>query len=102
MTTYREIYDAHGGIVRRVEYKPQYSEDGITWIAEQDCDAIVAANRRDEELDQSKRKFRHVARVPLEVINQAAREGWLHDKARWRRWLNDGANRDFRSWRGRI
>lgn len=36
------------------------------------------------------------AYVPMTVLEQAYREGWYHDKAAWKRWANDPANKRFR------
>ncbi|WKV16967.1 hypothetical protein [Microcystis phage MJing1] len=106
MSTYREIYDQFGGVVRRVEYNPYAVESrqggDMHFVTEQDCSGIVAANKRDADVDQRKRQFRLAARVPLAVVERAMREGWFNDKAAWKKWLNDGENRDFRVIGGRI
>lgn len=106
MATQRHIYDQHGGIVRTLVWNPAETESrqggAMHFVTQQDCDGIVAANRRDAEVDQSKRQFRLAARIPLAVVDQATKEGWLHDKARWRRWLNDPDNRAFRVSGGRV
>ena len=46
--------------------------------------------------------LKHVARVPLTVVEKAMREGWYNDKAAWRKWCNDPDNRGFRVWEGRV
>lgn len=46
--------------------------------------------------------FRHVAVIPPEVLDKAAREGWLNDRPAWKKWANDGANVHLRTWKGRI
>lgn len=46
--------------------------------------------------------WRHAGYIPASVFNQAAREGWLHDKKAWKRWLNDPDNKKFRTWKGRV
>jgi hypothetical protein len=76
--------------------------DQLSVHTEQDATRVLMANARDRDVDQSKRAFRLAARIPLSVIQQAAQEGWLHDKARWRRWLNDPDNRHFRVWGGKV
>jgi hypothetical protein len=43
-----------------------------------------------------------VAEIPLLVFERAHREGWLHDKAAWRKWLNDPVNKVFRVTDGRV
>ena len=46
--------------------------------------------------------FRLAAVIPQIVLDQALLEGWFHDKAKWKEWANDPANRDFRVWKGRL
>lgn len=46
--------------------------------------------------------FRHVAIIPLSVLDRSMREGWLNDKDKWKQWANDGANANLRTWKGRI
>jgi len=43
-----------------------------------------------------------VAEIPLTVYEQAAREGWLHDKKKWRLWVNDPQNKPLRITDGRF
>jgi hypothetical protein len=38
----------------------------------------------------------------LSVLDRAHREGWFHDKDKWRAWRNDPDNRKFRTWPGDI
>lgn len=107
MAEQRFLLDQHGSVLRTVDYDP-WSVDGtrdggrMLWSESQECDGIVAANLRDREVDQSKRMFRHAARIPMPVVAQAFREGWADDTARWRRWLNDPDNAAFRVWQGRV
>lgn len=103
---YREIYDSFGAVVRRVQYNTATvdSRQGgeMHFVSEQDCDPILAANARDRDDDQAKRQYRLAARIPIEVISRAMREGWFNDKAAWRRWMNDGDNAAFRVWKGAV
>lgn len=100
MATQRHILDHNGSIVRSIvvnEDEVASRQGGrVVFQTEQECDAIVADVKAAGDVDQSKRVFRRVATVPAAVIEQATREGWLHDKARWKQWLNDGDNRAFR------
>lgn len=79
-----------------------HAEDGRTWIeTRQDVAPIVAAARIVADAEPG-REFRHAAFVPEAVLNQAFLEGWFHDPAAWKRWANDPANRDYRTWGGRL
>jgi hypothetical protein len=70
---------------------------------EQDCEPTLDLVRaiRDTHVVRPL-DFRHVAEVPLVFIDQAFREGWFHDPAAWRRFLNDPERRAFRTWEGRL
>lgn len=36
-----------------------------------------------------------IADIPADVWERSIREGWAHDKAKWRQWANDPGNRNF-------
>jgi hypothetical protein len=79
-----------------------HEEDGKRIIeSRQDCEGIVKAAKALSELPHSK-DFKPVAFVPETVLNRAFVEGWFHDKAKWRQWINDPENRDFRITQGRL
>jgi len=46
--------------------------------------------------------LRHVAEVPIIIYNKAVREGWVNDRAAWKKWLNDPDNKLFRTWKGKV
>ena len=79
-----------------------HEEDGRTFVeTRQDVEPIVAAARIVADLPPG-RDFRHAAYIPDVVLERAFREGWFHDRAAWKRWANDSANADFRTWKGRL
>jgi hypothetical protein len=67
----------------------------------QDCEPIMERAKMLSEMNPGK-EFRHVGLIPLSVLDRAHREGWFHDKAKWRQWRNDPDNRKFRTWPGDI
>jgi hypothetical protein len=67
----------------------------------QECEPIIERAKMLSELEPGK-DFRHVGLIPLSVLDRAHREGWFHDKAKWRQWRNDPDNRKFRTWPGDI
>jgi hypothetical protein len=67
----------------------------------EDCQPLVDAAKILADKTPGK-DFRLAAIVPGEVFNQAFREGWLHDKAQWKKWMNDPDNKRFRVWGGRM
>jgi hypothetical protein len=47
-------------------------------------------------------EFRHASVIPQSELDRSYREGWFNDKEAWKKWANDGANRCFRTWPGRL
>lgn len=79
-----------------------HMEDGKSWIeSRQDVEPIIRAAKILADQPPGK-DFRHAAYIPEAVLNQAFTEGWFGDKAAWKKWANDPANRDFRTWKGRL
>ena len=72
---------------------------GIETIYE--CEPIIERAKMLSELTPGD-TFRHAAIIPPHVWDQACREGWQNDKARWKKWANDPDNRAFRTWPGTL
>lgn len=68
---------------------------------EQDCESIIDYVKTERDLPVGK-EWRKVASIPMIFIDKAAKEGWVNDKAKWHRWLNDPDHSAFRVWSGRI
>ena len=68
-----------------------HEEDGRTYVeTRQDCQALVDAAKILADIPPRKEDgWRFLGFIPDAVFNQAATEGWLGDKARWRQWLRD-------------
>lgn len=93
------IYDQYGNFVRKAYDEP----DGtFTLATEHDLEDAIKENQALRENQTGKEQFRLAARAPVHVAEKAMREGWFHDDAQWAKWMNDGENRDFRVWEGRI
>lgn len=67
----------------------------------QDCAPILEHTKELREGPVGK-EWRHAACIPMYFIDKAAKEGWLHDKAKWKAWMNDPDNKLFRTWPGQI
>lgn len=79
-----------------------HEEDGQQYFEmRQDVSGIIEAAKIVADQPPGK-DFRHVAFVPDSELNRAFVEGWFHDRAAWKKWLNDPANREYRTWKGRI
>lgn len=98
--SYRMFLDRYGGVLRWASVAP--GEDEYTVVDTQNVDTLLRANARDADVDQSGRHFRLAARIPWPIVQQAQREGWIHDSNRWKQFLNDPDNRAFRVWPGKV
>lgn len=72
-------------------------EDGKTFLeTKQDVTHLVEAAKVLAEVPPNKSDgWRFMCVIPDTVFEQAIRDGWVHDKARWRQWMNDSDNRAF-------
>ncbi len=97
------IYEADGRIARELHVEdPTKADAGFTLNTVEDCEPIVESAKVLREDHKPRGDLKHVARVPVTVVERALREGWFHDQAAWNRWLNDPDNRAFRVWEGRV
>jgi len=79
-----------------------HEQDGQKFIeSRQDVTHIVEAAKILGEESQTG-DMRLAAFIPETVLNSAMLEGWLHDKAAWKKWANDPANAQYRVWKGRL
>lgn len=99
--TQRAIYDQFGSVVR-VIHAPRYADQDTLLQTVEDCEPIVESVKVLRDQHASRGDMKHVARVPVTVVERAFREGWFHDQEAWRKWCNDAGNRDFRVWEGRV
>lgn len=81
-----------------------HQEDGRTFIeTRQDAEPLIAAARILADVPPDpKDGWRFLCVIPATVWNQAVNEGWLHDRAAWRRWMNHRDNRAFNGGRENV
>ena len=96
----KRLISSYAGMNEYQHVDPMRPDDLII-ESEQDCAPILeyAKMMRDGPVGK---EWRHVASIPNYFIDKAAKEGWLHDEAKWHAWLNDPDNKLFRTWPGRI
>lgn len=83
-------YDVHTGgftVEHVADVEPVIEENKL----------IANAASRDWKGD-----LKHVARIPLVILDQLRKAGILRDPKRYRAWLNDPDNRVFRTHEGRV
>lgn len=100
MSTRKLLLNTFGGM-HEVAYFDEERPDAFRVKTEQDCAPIMDAAKVIADQPPGK-DFRHVACIPLSVLDQSMREGWFNDKAAWKKWANDGSNKKFRTWGGRV
>ena len=59
----------------------------------EDVEPIIEAAKIKRENNDPKSGYRFVGSIPLSVVEQAAREGWMNDKAKWAKWMADPDNK---------
>lgn len=79
-----------------------HEEGGKTFIeTRQDVTHIIEAAKIMAD-EKPGKDFRHAAYIPEAVMDRAFNEGWFHDPQAWKRWANDPANAQYRTWNGRL
>jgi len=96
----RKLIASYNGIQEYQHVDPMKPDDLIVETF-QDCEPIIE-RARELSAQTPGKEWRHVGLIPNAIYEQAVREGWHLDKARWHRWLNDPDNRAFRTWPGNI
>lgn len=100
MSTKKLLLNSFGGL-HEVAYFDEERPNDLLIKTFQDMDPLVEKAKVLSDQPPGK-DLRHVAVIPMTVLDQAMREGWLNDKKAWKKWANDGANRGFRTWAGRV
>lgn len=100
MSTRKLLLNSFGGL-HEVAYFDEERPDDLLIKTFQNCDDIIEGAKVLADEVPGK-EFRHVAVIPMTVLDQSMREGWLNDKKAWKKWGNDGANSKFRTWKGRL
>jgi hypothetical protein len=100
VSTKKLLLSSFGGL-HEVAYFDEMRPGDLLIKTAQDCDPIIEAAKVIADEPPGK-DFRHVAVIPMQVMDQAMREGWFADRKRWRQWANDSDNKKFRTWGGRV
>jgi hypothetical protein len=95
------VFAKYNGLTEYVHIDPMKPDDLIIETVQDDFQGILdqAKAARDKPVGK---EWRHVAEFPMIFYHQAAQEGWLHDKAKWRKMLDDPDLAGFRVWNGRM
>jgi hypothetical protein len=80
-------------------------DDKFVIATSQDVTKIIEANKRSSNvIDRHKRfgEWCKIASIPLSVYYDLKQQGIVDDPARFKRWLNDGDNKYFRTRGGTV
>lgn len=97
------IYDHTGTVVRRLhtaDANDFFADFAIETI--EDVEPLLDSVRVLRDDHRRGGDWKHVARLPVTVVEQAMREGWFHDQSRWTRFFNDADNKHLRVWEGTV
>lgn len=100
MSTRKLLLNSFGGL-HEVAYFDEERPNDLLIKTFQDCEPIMDEAKVLADKVPGK-DFRHVAKIPMTVLDQAMREGWLNDKKAWKKWANDRENYRFRTWPGQL
>lgn len=97
------LYDQNGSVSRVLHTNDDgdpFGDFAIETI--EDVEPVIESAKILADEHAERGDLKHVARVPVTIVEQAMREGWYHDTEAWRRWANDPDNKAFRVWKGRV
>lgn len=102
-----DIYYQTPEVTRRIMSNPHEDHRMVTVHTQMDCEPLIESVKqlREHHAVIGHRKSSNmvpVCEVPMTVYEQAFREGWLHDKQKWRDWANQAENKCFRITDGRV
>lgn len=102
MSQKKYIYDANGTVARvlHADDRDPFGDFAIETI--EDVEPLLESVKVLRDDHKARGDMKHVARVPVTIVEKAMREGWFNDQAAWNRFLNDPDNKDFRVWEGRL
>lgn len=102
----RTLLDHRGDVLSEIITEDS-DPNTVTIRTAQDLTNLVEGSKiqREEHHVIGHRKSRNltpVMNIPLSVVNRAMLEGWFHDKAAWRRYINDPDNKHLRITQGKF
>ena len=93
------VYRNNDG-VRRTMIIDTDNPHNITVHTEVVMDEVLESVKRARELHPEHSTNKHLAKVPMTVVERAMLEDW--DEGDWKKWLNDPDNAMFRVWQGTV
>jgi hypothetical protein len=101
-----EILDRYGQVLRVFHRDAQDPNGKFVIETRENIDAVqdkVDRYRAFRETTEGRLKdMRHIAEIPMSIVEKAMREGWFNDRAKWKAFLNDPDNKGLRVQGGRV
>lgn len=101
-----EILDRYGQVLRVFHRDAQDPNGKFIIETRENIDEVQAKIERLREFREHKdgrlKDMRHVAEIPMSIVEKAMREGWFNDRVKWKAFLNDPDNKGLRVQSGRV
>lgn len=101
-----EILDQYGQVLRVFHRDAQDPNGKFIIETRENIDAVQDKVNRYREFRETKegrlQDMRHVAEIPMTIVEKAMREGWFNDRKAWKKFLNDPDNKGLRVQGGRV
>ena len=94
-------YQARDGVARTLIFD-QAEPDRFTVQTTQDIEPILDGIARDREIMTNAGYNKHVARLPLFVVEDLTHRGIYHDEDAFKKWLNGPEATPWRIWKGTV
>lgn len=101
MPSERVLFAKYNGLTEYAHLDPMKPDDLVIETVQDDFQSIID-NVKIERDKPIGKEWRLAAQFPMIFYHQAVQEGWLHDRAKWRKLLDDPDLSAFRVWNGRI
>lgn len=98
-----ELLDRYGATTRIFHWN-EAAPDQFVIESQENITAVLEKVQRERENREAAplHDMKHVAEVPMSVVERAMREGWFNDPAAWKKFLNDPDNSSLRVERGHV
>lgn len=97
----RRLYSVHDGVIRET-IVDDCEPSRLVVHTRQHLDEILDGIARDRELLNKRGDNKHVARLPMTIVENLIERGIYDDPNAFDRWLNSSEATPWRIWPGRV
>jgi hypothetical protein len=94
------ILDQYGSILSQVAVD-EHAPERVTLVTTQDVTGIVDYCH-EASIAQQGSDMKHVAEIPMAVVERMMQDGSWNDPAAIKKWLNNPDHKAFRIWQGQV